>query len=124
MTRIYQALEAYLSMSGLPVYLAGSVPESAALPYMTVQFVRSAIFQTAYVTCLSWFGGADANAARFAHMDALETLLPERGKTLRLDGCGYIMLDRGADFLSIYDDETDKTIKGARMALTMRVFGL
>lgn len=96
LTSIFRALCDYLSLQGLPFYLADCVPDGAALPYLTadIQPPLTAISEGS-LTLTIWCADDQANSNRLSQADRLLAVLPGRGLWLAADSGAIILTQEG-----------------------------
>ena len=100
---IYRALVSHLSRLRIPVYLADSVPQGAAFPYITATIEAPLTADHAGTLTLTvWCTGGSANSMRLSHTDALYSLLPCRGACLNAD-TGSILLRQSGTAACVQD---------------------
>lgn len=116
MTVTYQTIMNFLSRTGLPVYLAGQVPDGALYPYMVYGVTLAPFGQSGSCEVTGWFRGGDANAQSVAFLDRLHTLLPESGVLLTLPG------GRLALYPTKVSTVHDKDAIGGQMTIETRLY--
>lgn len=124
MTGLKSTLYDFWSRFDMPAYLQDSVPDTAALPYITYEVTRPPAFDALPLVAIAWFPPSmDGNMQRTAFQDAVELLIPESGVMLPVGDEGFIVLDRNpSGFISDYQDQEDKTIIGARVSYNVRFY--
>lgn len=121
--KLYQkSVVAFLRETGLPVYATGQVPSGAAFPFITLTTAYAPFAQSAGLTVTAWFRGEQAHTRCLEVMDALCAAIPEEGTLLRYQG-GMAVLRRAAgSFITLVNDEDDRSLLGGRMRLNVHLY--
>lgn len=124
MTELKTTLFDFWTQFGMPAYLQDSVPDDAALPYITYEATRVPGMSSLPLTAIAWFPiSVDGNMRRTAFQDAVELLIPEGGIMLPVGGDGFIILNRNdSGSLMDYQDQDNKNIIGARVSYLVRFY--
>lgn len=118
MTDLLTAVASFLSEAGLPVYLAGQVPDGAVFPYAAYSLTAAPFGQPAALEVTGWHRGEHANRDAVGFLDRIGSLVPECGAVLSLPR-GRVLLHRGAAFRTVV---TDKDAIGGRAVLEVRCY--
>lgn len=123
MTELKDALYDFWSGFGLPAYLQDSVPEDAALPYITYEAVQGDAMSATVLVAHNWHQKAPrGNAERNEVMDAIARAIPAQGRVVPV-GRGYIALYRNdANFQSDVADEEDASVIGGRTSYEVHFY--
>ena len=122
MSEIMRALHRFFTALGVNSYPAGQVPLGAAFPFMTWEAVAGRFGQKCAVTATAWYDGANANILRASFLDRVMAAIPEEGVKLSLSG-GFLLMERGGDFIQLTDDPAHPGVLGGRIRLTLRRYG-
>lgn len=133
---INRALDAFWNQFGVPAYQQGRVPliESHSgerlpvdPPYIVYDVHNGEAFGVAYLTAMDWHiatNGHSGSEERALMLDRISRAIPQEGKRIDLDDGGFIMLNRGADFQSYYNDPQDRTAIAGRTAYTIKCYAM
>lgn len=125
MTELKKALFAFWSQFGIPAYLDGCVPDDAVLPYIRYRFSRPSAMDVSLLTVFNHHRrDPSGNADRAEMADKIAKAICENGTKLPLDGGGFVVLYRNADFQSDYDDPNDPDVIGVRTSCEMYYYGM
>lgn len=112
-----KALHQFWGQFGLEAYRNDSVPLDAAYPYITFEVYKLAPFEdmslTAYVWCKD---DPDGNIARAEMLDRIAEKLVNGHRIPCGNGCLIAYLDN----ITYYQDPSDPTVKGGRIAYDVR----
>ena len=122
MTDLTRAVQAFLASLGVAAYPAGLVPPGAALPLLTWDMRVARFGERGTITATAWFDGPDRHILRAAFLDTALEAVPEGGLRLALPG-GFVLLERGSDFLAPVTDPAHPHLAGGTVRLTLRRFG-
>lgn len=106
----FQALHAFWSSFDLPAYDQYSVPDGAALPYLTYEAATGSIGDVVNLSASLWYrdtGWATISRKAQEIADAIEDLYPP---TLQLD-TGRLLLVRGTPWAQRMNDPDDDGIR-------------
>ena len=123
MTTKAAAIQSYLEGFGIPVYAASSVPDEAAMPYLTYTMINDAF--TGSETNMEanlWYYG-DGEAAPNAKAQEISDSLGLGGRMLRCDG-GAIWVKRGSPFCQVVTESTDDKVKRRYINFSMEFITL
>lgn len=112
MTSAAKAVFGFFSSFGLPAYLDTSVPDNAALPYITYSCAVADWSEESAISASVWYPGT-SYAPVFAKVDEIEKALTKRNIIKTEDG-GYIAIHKGTPFAQT-QDTGDSTCKAAYM---------
>lgn len=116
------ALQSFFN-SIMPSYASSSVPDNAALPYLTYELITSAWNGGEVgLTVNMWFRTTSEKEPNAA-VDKLSNAIGLGGVQLPCDD-GVIWLKRGSPWAQSLTDETDKTIKRRYINVTAEYFTL
>lgn len=122
MKQYQKSVVAFLKQTGLPVYTTGQVPSGAAFPFITLTTAYAPFAQSAGITVTAWFREEHAHTRCVEMLDALCAAIPEEGVLLHYHG-GMAVLRRAAgSFITLVNDETDRSILGGRMRLNVHLY--
>lgn len=108
MTKLMEAMQDFWAQFGIPAYLQGVVPPDAAMPYITYTVTRAAALNVALMTAYNWHSARlMGNTERARVADSIADAIPECGVRIRLPGGGFVILRRGSDFQTTYEDPDD-----------------
>lgn len=117
----YRLLSEFWARTGLPVRQAGLGPGSHQPPCLAYSAVCPAFGGEALMEADAWFGGATAAQQRDEFLQALETMLPERGIHIAGDG-GMIIIRRSEnDFVKT--EEAGAPVLHVRIRAAVRLYG-
>lgn len=123
MSDILAALYAFWSQFGIPAYLSDQVPEKATYPYITYTAASGAAFSTSVIVAYAWYkGGNETNTDRRKIADAIADAIPNRGALIELPSGGCLVLDRGSDFQTLYQDPEDEDVIAVRTSVEVRYY--
>ena len=91
-------------------YAASSVPDNATLPYLTYDFITSALDVGEGVLAVNMWFSTTSEKEPNAAVDRLSKAIGLGGVQIPCDD-GMIWLKRGSPWAQSLTDETDKTIK-------------
>ena len=122
MKQYQRSVVAFLKQTGLPVYSTGQVPSGATFPFITLTTAYAPFAQSAGLTVTAWFREEHAHTRCVETMDALCATVPEEGVLLHYHG-GMAVLRRAAgSFITLVNDENDRSILGGRMCLNVHLY--
>lgn len=131
MRALHEALMEFWGGFGVPVFVAGHVPDGQAFPYITIEIVQGDAFSSTVLTAFNWHKYDPAAehvgltmASRADLMDEIARAIPAQGTRLPVAG-GFCVLSRNeADFQTYYDDPEDETVLGGRTSYEIRFYTL
>lgn len=118
MTDTMRALRAFLTQTGLPVYLEGQIPDGAAFPYAAYSLTAGGFGEPVPARVTGWYRGPGANGEAAAFLDRLTALIPGGGARLTLPS-GLMTLH-----LNERSAVTDGDAVGGRALLEARLYAL
>lgn len=114
MTQVNQALYQLCRTLGLPVFRTGCVPVAQPAPYLVLEPVMGAPFETAVVTLESWHASPGGTQAAADMLDRVAALLPPSGLLLPV-GTGHLVLYRARGAWQSYvQDKNNPSLVGGR----------
>ena len=120
-----EALQAFFSSLGLPVYLQGKIPREASFPYVTYTPKQGDGLTTGQQLFFAFFkreDNADAFVQRAEFIESVKQMIPHEGVKIEYEK-GRVVAERANNsFWTYFDDPTDRSILGVRFALNMRYF--
>ena len=122
MTEMMKALHIFFLKLSIPSYPAGQVPVSAKFPLLTWEAAAGRFGHACAITATAWFDSTNANMLRAAFLDRVLTAVPEAGVKLPLAD-GFLLMERGSDFLQLVSDPAHPGLLGGRIRLTLRRYG-
>lgn len=123
MTGLHNALYSFWSGFGMPVWLAGHVPKTAKLPYLTIEMQEGSAFGHTFLTAIAWFrDSGKVNVERSAFLDAVKNKIGPGGVKVDSSGALFVLRPNDTNFLSYYDDPEDETIFGARVSYIIQYY--
>lgn len=111
----WQALDSFWNRFDLPAYDEASVPDSAAMPYITYTAAIDSIDAPVMLTGDLWYRSTSW-AAISQKAEEISNYLKNGGAIIRID-TGYLWITRGAPFAQRINEESD-TIKHIYIVLT------
>ena len=110
------AIYHFWSSFGLTAYEENTVPDNAAFPYITYQFVTDSFDREVPVTASLWYRSESWTAIN-AKTEEISQKISRGGKVIPCDG-GAIWLKRGQPFAQSMGDESDNLIKRKYLNIT------
>lgn len=122
MTGLQKALYQFWASFGLPAWSQDTVPEDAALPYITFEVASGDAMGSTLLTGTVWLrdedDGASVNARRAQVLDLIAAAVPPAGRKLDTEDGGFIMLYRNSgNFQRNLQDAEDRRVVGGRTTL-------
>ena len=114
------AIYQFWSGFGLTAYEENTVPEDAAFPYVTYQFVTDSFDHEVAAAASLWYRGESWTAIN-AKTEEISAHIGLGGKIIKCDG-GRIWIKRGQPFAQNMGDESDDLIKRKYLNLTFEFF--
>ena len=112
-----QALHAFFNKFGITGYRNTSVPDGAALPYLTYTCPVSSIMEDPVSITVHTYHYTESEAIPDAKAEEIRLAIGMGGLMIPCDG-GYIWLKCGAPWCQSIFDDTDKTLKRRYMNIT------
>lgn len=122
MTELMRALNRFFDALSVPSWPAGQIPPGVGFPLLTWEVAAGRFGYACSLTAAAWFDGPDANILRAAFLDTVLEAVPESGLRLPLAE-GFLLLERGGDFLQNVHDPAHPGLLGGRIRLTLRRYG-
>lgn len=131
MDAFHRALYAFwsnLSVNGetFPVYLQGTVPNTAAFPFITFDVIKPQALEAVPLSATFWQRRVQGstNALRNAFLDAAACAIPQAGTRIDFEG-GYCILRRSSGtFLALLTDNEDPSVTGGRVGYEVYVYDM
>ena len=117
MTDIMTALFAFWSRFGIPAYAEDMVPPTATLPYIRYTVGKADAMQAMPLVAFNYHDAKlMGNAERARMAGRIAEAIPPGGVKIKLES-GFLILRRGSDFQTLYQDPDDKDIIGVRTSV-------
>ena len=110
------ALYQFWNSFGLTAYEENTVPDDAALPYITYQLVTDSFDREIPLTASLWYRSESWTGIN-AKTEEISQRISRGGKIISCDG-GAIWLKRGQPFAQSMGDESDDLIKRKYLNIT------
>ena len=110
------AIYQFWNSFGLKAYEENSVPDEAAFPYITYQFVTDSFDREIPLTASIWYRSESWTGIN-AKTEEISQKISRGGKVIPCDG-GAIWLKRGQPFAQSMGDESDNLIKRKYLNIT------
>ena len=110
------AIYHFWSSFGLTAYEENTVPDNAAFPYITYQFVTDSFDREIPLTVSIWYRSESWTGIN-AKTEEISQKISRGGKVIPCDG-GAIWLKRGQPFAQSMGDESDNLIKRKYLNIT------
>ena len=110
------AIYQFWNSFGLTAYEENTVPNDAALPYITYQLVTDSFGLEIQITASLWYRSESWTAIN-AKTEEISQTISRGGKIISCDG-GAIWLKRGQPFAQNMRDESDDLIKRKYLNIT------
>jgi hypothetical protein len=115
MRDIMAALFAFWSQFGIPAYAEDMVPPTAEVPYIRYTVSKAPAMNTSIMTAFNYHRQALMGNVERAEMAArIAEAIPQGGVRVPVEGGGFLILRRGSDFQTLYQDPEDAGVIGIR----------
>lgn len=112
-----QALHAFWSQFGLPAYDAATVPDGAAMPYITYSSATDSIDSRLPLNASLWYRSTTwAEIERKA--EEIARVIAENGSYIKDVESGYLWLSKGTPFAQRMREENDSGIRRIYLNIT------
>lgn len=123
MRDIMKALFEFWSQFGIPAYAEDMVPDNATVPYIRYTVPRGPLMGTSVAPAYNYHRAKlMGNAERAEMAERIAEAIPQGGAIVRVDGGGFLILRRGSDFQTLYQDPDDRDIIGVRSNVEVTFF--
>lgn len=118
MSDIMETLQMFWSQFGIPAYAEDMVPDGAKLPYIRYSVAKAPAMEAAVMTAYNYHNARlMGNVERVRLAEQIAEAIPEGGAKLPLKNGGYIVLRRGPDFQTLYQDPDARDVIGIRTSI-------
>lgn len=118
MIDIMETLHVFWSQFGIPAYAEDMVPDDAKLPYIRYSVAKAPVAQASIMTAYNYHNARlMGNVERARLAEQIAEAIPEGGVKLPLKNGGYIVLRRGPDFQTLYQDPDARDVIGIRTSV-------
>lgn len=112
------ALYAFWARFGIPAYAEDQVPPTAELPYIRYTVTKAPAMDVAIMTAFNYHRQAlMGNVERAEMASRIADAIPQGGVKVPVEGGGFLILRRGSDFQTLYQDPDDAGIIGIRTSV-------
>ena len=107
MTEVATALQTFYSGFAIPAYVENTVPDNAALPYITYTVPQSGVFSGAIHQCRVWYAGTT-----YAPVNAkADEIIAAIGQGVKMrSGDGYVCIYPGVPLAQVQPSDDDTRI--------------
>lgn len=124
MTDFMKALSTFMTQFGLPAYVIDCVPDDAEMPYITYTVSRPTAMGVSLLTVNNWHNKKLlGNVERARVSDAIAAAIPEKGTRIPV-GNGFVVLRRGSDFQTLYQDPEDLDALSVRTSVEVYYYAM
>lgn len=125
MTEIMAALYAFWSQFGIPAYAEDMVPPTAQVPYIRYTVSKAPAMDSSIMTAFNYHSAKlMGNVERAELSGRIAKAIPQGGAKIPVEGGGYLILRRGSDFQTLYQDPDDRDIIGIRTSVEVYFYTL
>ena len=118
MKRILTALSTFWSQFGIPAYAEDMVPDDAALPYIRYTVAKAPAMEATVLTAFNYHRRRlMGNVERAEVAERIANAIPQGGVRIPVEGGGFLILRRGSDFQTLYQDPDDADVIGIRTSV-------
>lgn len=118
MNEVMAALWAFWSQFGIPAYSEDMVPPTAQVPYIRYTVPRGPLMGSSIMTAYNYHSAKlMGNIERADLSTRIANAIPQGGVKLPVSGLGYLIIRRGSDFQTLYQDPDNRDIIGVRTSV-------
>ena len=125
MKEIMAALYAFWSQFGIPAYAEDMVPSTADLPYIRYTVTKAAAMEASVLTAFNYHSNRlMGNVERAEIASRIADAIPQGGAKIPLESGGFLILHRGSDFQTLYQDPDDLDVIGVRTSVEVYFYAM
>ena len=125
MNEIMKALYDFWSKFGIPAYAEDMVPSSAQVPFIRYSVTKGAAMQASVMTVFNYHNARlMGNVERAEIAGRIADAIPEGGTKIPLESGGFLILYRGSDFQTLYQDPEDFNVIGVRTSVEVYFYAM
>lgn len=125
MRNVMAALYSFWSQFGVPAYAEDMIPSTATLPYIRYTVTKSQAMDTSFLTAFNYHSAKLMGNVERAELGAkIAEAIPQNGVKVPVEGGGFLILYRGSDFQTLYQDPEDLDVIGVRTAVEAHYYTL
>ena len=118
MREVMEALYTFWSQFGVPAYAEDVVPPTAKVPYIRYTVPRGPLMGSSVMVAHNYHSAKlMGNVERAELSGRIAKAIPQGGAKIPVEGLGYLILRRGSDFQTLYQDPDDRNIIGIRTSV-------
>ena len=125
MNEIMKALYSFWSQFGIPAYAEDMVPSTADLPYIRYTVTKAAAMEASVLTAFNYHSNRlMGNVERAEIAGRIADAIPHGGAKIPLESGGFLILYRGSDFQTLYQDPEDFNVIGVRTSVEVYFYAM
>lgn len=125
MNKIMAALYAFWSQFGVPAYAEDMVPDDARVPYIRYTVAKAPAMDASVLTAFNYHSKKlMGNVERAELAGRIADAIPQGGAKIPVEGGGFLILRRGSDFQTLYQDPDDADVIGIRTSVEVYFYVL
>lgn len=125
MKNIMAALYGFWSQFGVPAYAEDMVPSTATVPYIRYTVAKAPAMEASVLTAYNYHSSRlMGNVERAELSGRIAKAIPQGGARIPVEGGGFLILRRGSDFQTLYQDPDDPDVIGIRTSVEVYFYVL